>query len=66
METLMEYLPALLPLILLEVFLAIFSLIHVLRHPHYRFGNRLFWCVIVLFIQFIGSIIYFTFGRGEA
>ena len=36
MDTLMEYLPALLPLILLELGLAIFALIHLIRHPQVR------------------------------
>ena len=35
-----EALPIILPLAILEIFLAVFSLIHVLRHPNYRFGNK--------------------------
>lgn len=60
-----EALPIILPLAILEIFLAVFSLIHVLRHPHYRFGNTMVWCIIALFLQFIGPIIYFVFGRGD-
>ncbi|PID16108.1 hypothetical protein CSV63_05575 [Sporosarcina sp. P34] len=62
---LMEYLPFLLPLIILQLGLAIFSAIHVVRHPHYRFGNQIMWLLIVLLIQFIGPLIYFVFGRGD-
>ncbi|MCH4287380.1 MULTISPECIES: PLDc N-terminal domain-containing protein [Bacillota] len=58
-----EALPIILPLAILEIFLAVFSLIHVLRHPNYRFGNKMIWCIIVVFLQFIGPIIYFVFGR---
>jgi hypothetical protein len=65
MDTLIKYLPVLLPIIILELSLAIFSFIHVLRHPHYKFGNKIVWCIIVLFVQFIGPIVYFIFGRGE-
>lgn len=65
MNTLTESLPILLPLIIAELTLAITALIHVLRHPHYRFGNKIFWVIAVLFIQFIGPIVYFLFGRGE-
>ncbi|MCG4282523.1 PLD nuclease N-terminal domain-containing protein [Lacticaseibacillus saniviri] len=39
------------------------ALIHVLRHPHYRFGNRIMWVLIVVLLQIIGPIIYFAFGR---
>ncbi|WP_050637172.1 PLDc N-terminal domain-containing protein [Candidatus Stoquefichus sp. SB1] len=65
MDTLIKYLPVLLPIIILELSLAIFSFIHVLRHPHYKFGNKIVWCIIVLFVQFIGPVVYFIFGRGE-
>lgn len=65
MELLKEYFPILAPLIILEVILAVTALIHVLRHPHYRFGNKVLWCIIVLFIQFIGPVVYFVAGRGE-
>lgn len=65
MNMLMEYLPFLLPLILIELVLALTALIHVLRHPHYKFGNKAVWIVVVLFFQIIGPVIYFVFGRGE-
>ena len=65
MDVFIEYLPFLIPLILIEWILAITALIHVLRHPHYKFGNKPFWIVVVLFVQIIGPIVYFVFGRGE-
>lgn len=64
-EQLKEYFPLLLPLIILQLALAITALIHVLKHPNYKFGNKVMWIFIVLFIQFIGPIVYFAFGRGE-
>ena len=65
MDTIIKYLPVLLPVIVIELTLAIFSFIHVLGHPHYKFGNKIIWSLVVLFIQFIGPVIYFIFGRGE-
>ncbi|WP_394919076.1 PLD nuclease N-terminal domain-containing protein [uncultured Robinsoniella sp.] len=65
MKELMEYLPFLIPVIAASLTLAITALIHVLRHPNYRFGNKVIWVVIVLFIQFVGPILYFTVGRSE-
>jgi len=65
LEKLIEYLPILLPILILEWVLAITALVHVIRHPRYRFGNMAVWVVVVLFIQIIGPIVYFTFGRGE-
>lgn len=64
-QFLMENLPLLLPLILLELLLMITALVHVLRHPHYRFGNRILWVIIVVVIQIIGPVVYFAFGRGD-
>ncbi len=64
-ETLMEYLPFLIPILLIELALMITALVHVLRHKKYRFGNRVLWIIIVVFLQIIGPIAYFTIGRGE-
>ena len=64
-DLLIEYLPFLIPLVILQLGLAIFSAIHVIRHPHYRFGNQVMWLLIVLLIQFIGPLIYFVFGRRD-
>jgi len=65
MELLREYLPFLIPLIIAQVVLAITALVHVLKHPRYRFGNKGMWIIIVCVIQFIGPAVYFVFGRDE-
>lgn len=65
MENIRQYLPVLLPLIAAQASLAITALVHVLRHPHYKFGNKLLWVLVVLFIQMIGPVLYFIVGRGE-
>ena len=66
MDQLKEYLPILLPVIIIELALAMVALIHVLKHPNYRFGNKVFWILVVLILQIIGPIVYFVFGREEA
>ncbi len=65
LDQLQEFLPFLIPLIIIQLALAIFSLVHVLRHPNYKFGNKILWIVIVLFIQFIGPAVYFAIGKGD-
>ncbi|MCI7301076.1 MAG: PLD nuclease N-terminal domain-containing protein [Clostridiales Family XIII bacterium] len=60
-----EYMPFLIPLAVLEIVLALVALVHVLRHPHYRFGNRPLWILIVVLVQIIGPVVYFAFGRGD-
>jgi len=59
-----EYLPFLIPLILLELSLTVAVIIHILKHPHYRFGTKVFW-IILAFVQIIGPVIYFAFGKGD-
>lgn len=63
--TFQEALPLIIPIVILEWTLAIVALVHVIKNPHYRFGNMIMWIVIVLFIQIIGPIVYFLFGRGK-
>jgi hypothetical protein len=61
----MEFLPFLIPIIIIELTLMLTALIHVLKHKNYRFGNRIIWIIIVVCLQIIGPILYFTVGRGE-
>jgi hypothetical protein len=65
MDLLIKYLPFIIPLVVAEFTLAVAALVHVLKHPHYRFGNKIMWILIVLFVQIIGPILYFVGGRGE-
>lgn len=60
-----EYLPFLIPIVILELALAITALVHVLKHPNYKFGNKVLWIIVVLLIQIIGPVVYFLFGRGD-
>lgn len=64
-STIIEYLPFLIPVFVIEVGLAITALVHVLRHPNYKVGNKVLWIIIVLLVQIIGPVVYFVFGRGE-
>jgi hypothetical protein len=64
-ELLQQYWPFLVPLILAELILMVTALVHVLRHPTYRFGTRSLWIPVVVLLQIIGPILYFVFGRGE-
>ncbi len=64
-DNIMMYLPFLIPIALVELGLMITALVHVFAHRHYRFGNRVLWVIIVVFLQMLGPILYFTIGRGE-
>lgn len=55
----------LLPVVFLQILLMIISVIHILKHPNYKYGNQLIWILIVCLINLIGPLLYFTIGRGE-
>ena len=65
MDKLMEFLPFLIPLFLIQLALMITALMHILKHPHYRFGSKIMWIFVVVLLQIIGPVVYFAFGRGE-
>ncbi len=65
MNAVLPYLPILIPVLIIELTLMIVALRHVLKHRTYRFGNRVLWIFIVVLLQIIGPVLYFTVGRGE-
>lgn len=65
MDSIANYLLIFIPLAIAQFTLTIVALIHVLRHPYYRMGNKTMWVIIVIFVSTIGPIAYFVFGRGE-
>lgn len=65
MDILVSYLPILLPLVLLEVIIMLFALVHIIRHPHVKRGDRVVWILLIIFVQFIGPISYFLIGKGD-
>ena len=65
MDTLFKMLPLLTPILLLDLALAAAAVVHILRHPHYRFGNKIMWLVIAIILLLFGPVIYFVFGKGQ-
>ena len=65
MDALLEMLPLLIPILVLDAVLAVVAALHVLRQPHYRFGSKAFWLVVVVVFLLIGPITYFVVGRVE-
>ena len=67
MEQIMEMLPLMIPLVIAEFALFGFALYHILTHKHYKRGNRVLWLVItVVFMNFVGPILYFLLGKEDA
>ena len=60
-----EYLPFLIPVAILEILLAVIAVVHICKHPNYRFGNKALWIVIAICLQLVGPVLYFAIGRGD-
>ncbi|WP_040565887.1 PLD nuclease N-terminal domain-containing protein [Peptostreptococcus stomatis] len=65
MDFIHTYINILLPLIIINLILVIISLKDILKNNKYKFGNRIIWVCVVIFIQIIGPISYLLFGRDE-
>jgi len=65
MEKLIEYWPLLVPYFVLLILLDISALVHLFKQDRVRFGTKGIWVCIILFIQILGPILYFTIGRGD-
>ncbi len=66
MENLQEWLPFIIPLIIAEVILLVITIVHILKHPVYKRGNRTLWLIVAIVgMEFIGPILYFTLGKGD-
>lgn len=65
MNELREYLPLLIPVLIIQLTLVFFALLDLRRQETTR-GPRWLWVIIILFVNLIGPILYFTIGRDEA
>lgn len=60
-----EYLPFIIPLLIVQIALLGYSVFHILTHENYKHGNRALWLIIAIFINVLGPILYFVFGKEE-
>ena len=64
---LMEFLPFLIPLVVAEFALFGYTLYHILTHKTYTRGNRALWLVLtIVFMNFVGPILYFVLGKEDS
>jgi len=64
MDTLVEYLPFLIPILLLQLVLMVWALVDLSRRERTR-GPKWLWAIIIVLGELIGPIVYFLFGREE-
>ena len=66
MDQLKEFLPFLLPLVIVQFSLLAYTLYHILTHSAYKRGTRALWLVItIVFMNFVGPILYFILGKED-
>jgi hypothetical protein len=64
--TLEDVLPLLIPLIVLELALVGVGLFDLTRaERRVKGGNKLVWGLVIAFVQFLGPLAYFLFGRED-
>lgn len=63
-DTIMQFLPLLIPLLLVQLGLMLFAMIDLVRRERTR-GPKWVWALVILFVNMIGPIIYFIVGREE-
>lgn len=67
LNEIMEYLPFLIPLVIAELALFGYTLHHILTHKTYKRGNRTLWLILtIVFMNFVGPILYFLLGKEDA
>ena len=67
LSEIMEFLPFLIPLVIAEFALFGYTLYHILSHQTYKRGSRALWLVItIVFMNFVGPILYFILGKEDA
>jgi uncharacterized membrane protein YhaH (DUF805 family) len=59
-----QYIPYLIPVLVIQLILMISALVDIIRREHTR-GPKWIWVLVILFVNFIGPIIYFVAGRKE-
>jgi hypothetical protein len=64
-DSLIEYLPILVPVAALELGLMIGALVHLLRRKAVRRGSVGLWAALIIVFGVIGPALYFLIGREE-
>ena len=67
MAKLLEFLPFMIPLVIAQFALLGYALYHILTHNTYKRGTRAVWLIITLvFMNYVGPILYFIFGKEDS
>jgi hypothetical protein len=59
-----QYIPLLIPVLIIQLGLMISALVDLVRREQTH-GPKWVWALVILFVNYIGPIIYFVAGRKE-
>lgn len=65
MENLSQYTAFLIPLIILQLILLSTALFNLYRNKKVKIFNVFAWTLIIIFINIIGPVLYFVFGKED-
>lgn len=65
LNSLVQYLPVIIPLAALEIGLLVGALVHLLKRKAVRRGSVALWVVLIVLLEIIGPALYFLIGREE-
>ncbi len=67
MDQLRQILPLIFPLLVLQLALLVLAIIDLFREErHVRFVSKPIWALIIFFVNILGPLAYFFFGREDA
>ncbi len=55
----------LIPLLIIQLSLMVIALVDLVRRDKVRGDSKVVWALVIIFINFIGPIVYLIGGRGE-
>jgi hypothetical protein len=58
------YLPLIIPILVVQYVLVIAAIVDLVRRERAR-GPKWVWVLVILFVNFVGPIIYFVIGRED-
>jgi hypothetical protein len=64
-DTILRFLPLLIPLLVVQLGLLVFALVDLLKPERVTRGPKWVWVLVIVLVNLIGPIVYFAAGREE-
>jgi len=65
LEQFRSLLPLLIPIIVIQYGLVIVALLDLVKRERFKLAPKWAWVLIIVFVNFIGPVLYFVLGRDE-